>query len=170
MDKTLMELRTPNVVRVYSEVVKCRIGNDLGVDKDALVLYTKDIVNMLSQIQTSDGWVNLEAANWRKDGEQWTPYLQVVEMLILLGMKLNVVEICSATLGEGTALKIHNVYEHKGKYYRRADVFYNVFEFMDFCNKWKLTPDNSETELFEDEEGVGNIIYWNKLKTEVNDD
>lgn len=85
-----MELRSYNVVRVYKDCVKCRIGNDIGIDKDRLEGHREDIKSMCSQIARWKGHTYLFTANIRKDGETWTPYLQIVEMLILLGYKIGV--------------------------------------------------------------------------------
>lgn len=87
-----MELRSFNVERVYKESVKCVIGEDLGINKDKLDEYTPAIKDMLSQIKTVDGYVHLCACNRRKDDEIWTPYLQIVEMLIRMGAKIGCVE------------------------------------------------------------------------------
>lgn len=85
-----MELRSYNVERVYKDCVKCRIGNELGVYKEQLERHKEDIKSMCSQIAHYNGWTLLAMANIRKDGETWTPYLQIVEMLILLGAKIGV--------------------------------------------------------------------------------
>lgn len=86
-----MELRSYNVMKVYHESVKCIIGNDLGIDKK---LFQDNIVNirsMLKQIKTVDGKAHLCACNKRTDGETWTPYLQIVEMIIRMGAKAGMV-------------------------------------------------------------------------------
>lgn len=87
-----MELRSYNVERVYSESVRCVIAEELGVDKEALRRNTPFIIDMISQIETVDGFAHLCACNKRTDGEIWTPYLQIVEMLIRLGKKVGCVE------------------------------------------------------------------------------
>lgn len=87
-----MELRSYNVERVYKETVKCVLGGEIGVDKDALVKNTPAIKDMLSQIKTNDGYVHLCACNRRIDDEIWTPYLQIVEMLIRMGGKIGCVK------------------------------------------------------------------------------
>ena len=87
-----MELRSFNVEKIYHECVKCSFGEDLGVNKDKLHEHTDNIVSMIEQINfNEDGRVVLMCANVRKDGEVWTPYLQIVEMLIRLGKRLNLV-------------------------------------------------------------------------------
>ena len=88
----MMELRSFNVERVYKESVKCVIGEDLGIDKTKLNENAPAIKDMLSQIRTTDGYVHLCACNRRKDGEIWTPYLQIVEMLIRMGARIGCVE------------------------------------------------------------------------------
>lgn len=88
-----MELRSYNVERVYKDCVKCRIGNEIGVDKEQLENHKEDIKSMCSQIAHYNGWTLLATANIRKDGEIWTPYLQIVEMLILLGAKVEVLQV-----------------------------------------------------------------------------
>lgn len=97
----MMELRSFNVELVWHESVKCRINDDLGIDKDVLESYRKDVYEMLTQI---DWFVSpviggapiygkvLWGCNMRKDGEIWTSYLQIIEMLILLGKTLGYVE------------------------------------------------------------------------------
>ena len=87
-----MELRSYNVEKVYAESVKCRIGNDLGVDKESLERNIPNIKDMLFQIYTLNREVPFNRCNYRTDGEMWTPYLQIVEMLILLGKKIGCVE------------------------------------------------------------------------------
>ena len=88
--KYKMELRSYNVERVYKDCVKCRIGDELGVDKEQLERHKEDIKSMCSQIARWKGHTYLVTANIREDGETWTPYLQIVEMLILLGAKIGV--------------------------------------------------------------------------------
>ena len=87
-----MELRSYNVERVYKDCVKFRIGNDLGVNKPELLLREAEIKSMIKQIARSNGKTILSMANLRTDGETWTPYLQIVEMLIRMGRKMGVVE------------------------------------------------------------------------------
>ena len=87
-----MELRSYNVERVYKDCVKCCIGEDLGINKEQLSLHTEDIKDMCSQIALWNGWTLLAFANIRKDGEIWTPYLQIVEMLIRMGKRIGVVD------------------------------------------------------------------------------
>lgn len=82
-----MELRSFNVERIYKESVKCVIGEDLGIYKDKFAKYVPAIKDMLSQIKTTDGYAHLCACNRRRDGEIWTPYLQIVEMLIRMGAR-----------------------------------------------------------------------------------
>lgn len=84
----MVELRSYNVERVYKESVKCVIGEDLGVNKNKLTENITAIKEMLSQIKTTNGYVHLCACNRRKDDEIWTPYLQIVEMLIRMGAKI----------------------------------------------------------------------------------
>lgn len=86
-----MELRSYNVERVYKESVKCVIAEDLGIDKTKFKMYANDIRDMLYQIKTVDGKAHLCACNRRVDDEIWTPYLQIVGMLIRMGKKLNLV-------------------------------------------------------------------------------
>lgn len=100
-----MELRSYNVEKIYQESVKCVIGEDLGIDKDIFYRNSSSIRDMLSQIQTTNGYVHLCACNRRTDGEYWTPYLQIVEMLIRMGAKLGCVKY-SGKLKEDTLIKI----------------------------------------------------------------
>ena len=86
-----MELRSYNVERVWLESVKCVIGEDLGVDRDQLLNHKSDIESMVSQVQTTnEGLVIAKLFNVRRDGETWTPYFQIVEMLIRMGKKVGV--------------------------------------------------------------------------------
>jgi hypothetical protein len=88
-----MELRSFNVERIYRESVKCVIGEDLGVDKEQLNENAPHIKDMLSQILLLEGNKTLlRLCCVRKDGEKWTPYLQIVEMLIRMGAKLGYVQ------------------------------------------------------------------------------
>lgn len=87
----MMELRSYNVERIYRESVKCTIGEDLGIDKDKFTKNIPAIKEMLSQIHTT-GYFYLCTCNRRKDGEIWTPYLQIVEMLIRMGAKIGCVK------------------------------------------------------------------------------
>lgn len=86
-----MELRSYNVERIYSESVRCRINEELAVDKDKLSASSDDVKDMLLQIKNIDGYVPLCLCNTRIDGELWTPYLQIVEMIIRMGKKLGYV-------------------------------------------------------------------------------
>lgn len=89
-----MELRSYNVERIYNEVVTCRIGDKIGVRKEMLEKYKGDIRSMLLQLKPFKlGVTVLYRCNIRTDDETWTPYLQIVEMLILLGEKIGMVSI-----------------------------------------------------------------------------
>lgn len=87
-----MELRSFNVERIYKESVKCIISEDLGIDRTKFNENVPAIKEMLSQIKTTDGYAHLCACNRRTDGEVWTPYLQIVEMLIRMGAKIGCVK------------------------------------------------------------------------------
>lgn len=87
-----MELRSFNVEKIWKSVVKCVIGDEIGVDKNELAAHKKDIESMVDQIDMDDeGNCPLVRCNKRKDGETWTPYLQIVEMLIRMGRKIGVI-------------------------------------------------------------------------------
>lgn len=88
----MMELRSFNVERIYKESVKCVIGEDLGIDKNKFNENVPAIKEMLSQIKTINGCAHLCACNRRTDDEIWTPYLQIVEMLIRMGARIGCVE------------------------------------------------------------------------------
>lgn len=88
----MMELRSFNVEWIYKESVKCSIGEDLGIDKDKFAENVPAIKEMLSQIKTTNGFAHLCACNRRTDDEIWTPYLQIVEMLIRMGAKIGCVK------------------------------------------------------------------------------
>ena len=45
-----MELRSFNVERIWRSVVKCVIGEDLGVNKENLIAHKKGIESMIDQI------------------------------------------------------------------------------------------------------------------------
>ena len=99
-----MELRSYNVERIYKEVVTCRIGDNIGVRKDVLEKYKGDIKDMLLQLKSFKlGITLLYRCSIRTDGEMWTPYLQIVEMLILLGEKIGMVSI-KGKLWRGTSI------------------------------------------------------------------
>ena len=88
----MIELRSFNVERIWQKTVICTIGNEIGVHRKELDKHTPAIRDMVSQIETDkDGNVPLMFCNHRKDGELWTPYLQIVEMLIRLGRKIGCV-------------------------------------------------------------------------------
>ena len=99
-----MELRSYNVERMYSECVKCRIGDEIGVNFEALKSNEGNIRSMLSQVYTLDGIAPLALCHTRIDGEVWTPYLQIVEMLILLGARIGAVEF-TGPLKSSTIIK-----------------------------------------------------------------
>ena len=103
LNKYKMELRSYNVERVYKDCVKCRIGNEIGIYKDRLEGHREDIKSMCSQISRWKGHTYLDLANIRTDGETWTPYLQIVEMLILLGAKIGVISF-EGQLNENTKI------------------------------------------------------------------
>lgn len=86
-----MELRSYNVERIYSQVVICEIQGRIGINKKELAKYSSDIEDMLHQIRTNGGYQYLMYCNNRVDGEIWTPYLQIVIMLIRMGEKLGIV-------------------------------------------------------------------------------
>ena len=100
-----MELRSFNVERLWNLCVKCSIGEDLGIDKEAFESNIPNIKDMLSQIRTFGGFVSVRHSCVRKDDETWTPYLQIVEMLVRMGRKAGFVEY-SGKLTSETLIKI----------------------------------------------------------------
>lgn len=100
-----MELRSFNVEKVWGECVICTLGEDIGIRKEEFTKSVPVIKEMLSQIQTVDGYAHLCACNKRKDGEVWTPYLQIVEMLIRMGAKIGCVKYTGKLKSE-TLVKI----------------------------------------------------------------
>lgn len=102
-----MELRSYNVERVYKDCVRCRIGNDIGVNKPELLLREAEIKSMIKQIARSNGKTILSMANLRTDDETWTPYLQIVEMLILLGAKIGIISF-EGQLNENTIIEFND--------------------------------------------------------------
>lgn len=97
-----LELRSFNVEKIWKESVKCVIGEDLGVDKKKFEENTPAIKSLISQIKTYDGQAHLCKCHIRHDDEIWTPYLQIVEMLIRMGARTGLIKY------EGT-LKIDTV-------------------------------------------------------------
>lgn len=87
-----MELRSYNVEKVYMESVKCILGEKLCINKDSFEQNIPVIKDMLSQIKTENGYAHFCACNRRTDDEIWTPYLQIVEMLIRMGAKIGCVQ------------------------------------------------------------------------------
>lgn len=80
----MTELRDFNVKRIYNDVVKCVIQDKIGVNPN-FESYKIEIGEMISQVSTdeNDSFI-LMKGHIRKDGEQWTPYLQPVIMLVQL--------------------------------------------------------------------------------------
>lgn len=91
-----MELRCYNVKEIWHECVKCRIGDDIGIYADKFELRKEDIKSMVSQIKNDHGETYCCECHIRQDGEQWTPYRQIVEMLILMGAKAGVLHFCGS--------------------------------------------------------------------------
>ena len=87
----MMELRSYNVEKIWNEVVIARIGSDIGVRAEPLKTHTEDIKDMLRQLAYKKNMAMY--FNTRSDGEVWTPYMQIVEMLLLLGSRLGYVKI-----------------------------------------------------------------------------
>ena len=100
-----MELRSTNVQRIWKETVLCVIGEDLGINKQKFEENKSNIKSMLSQIKTEDGYVYCCGCHIRTDGEQWTPYIQIIEMLLRMGKKIGCVKYVGA-LKEHTLIKI----------------------------------------------------------------
>ena len=100
-----MELRSYNVEKIWSKVVICTIGEDVGVRKTEFEVSVPAIKEMLSQVHTVNGYAHLCACCRRTDGEIWTPYTQIVEMLIRLGAKIGCVKY-SGRLKSETLVKI----------------------------------------------------------------
>lgn len=101
-----MELRSYNVERIYKACVKFRLGNELGIDKEVFFTYVDDIIDMCKQISWSKNKTVLQVANRRNDGEVWTPYLQIVEMLVLLGARVGIIKF-EGLLKEDTILEFN---------------------------------------------------------------
>lgn len=100
-----MELRSFNVEKIWSESVICTLGEDIGIRKDLFYSHEGEIREMLSQVNTDEGFVLFGQVHIRKDGETWTPYLQIVEMLVRIGKKIGAVHY-EGTLTENTLIKI----------------------------------------------------------------
>jgi hypothetical protein len=86
-----MELRSYNVEKVWREVVTVRMGNGIGVRRELLTQHTEDIKDMLGQLAYKKNMAMY--FNTRADGETWTPYMQIVEMLLLMGERIGCVKI-----------------------------------------------------------------------------
>lgn len=86
-----MELRCYNVTDIWYECVKCRIDDTIGIDKEKFEKRIPDIVSMVEQIKTDNGCIPCCECHIRKDGEQWTPFRQTIEMLLLLAEKAGAV-------------------------------------------------------------------------------
>jgi hypothetical protein len=84
-----MELRTFNVQRVYFYCVKCTIGDSIGVNHLKIEENRENIKSMVAQLPKNQP---LNKCHIREDGEQWTPYVQVVMMLVLLGIHIGVLK------------------------------------------------------------------------------
>lgn len=86
-----MELRSFNVERIYLETTQgCPM--DGPAFSETLAERKEEIKDMLSQVHTDESGSNeLWLCNTRKDGEVWTPYLQIVRMLINMGHALGLV-------------------------------------------------------------------------------
>lgn len=100
-----MELRSTNVQRIWKETVLCVIGEDLGINKQKFEENKSNIKSMLSQIKTEDGYAYCCDCHIRTDGEQWTPYIQIIEMLLRMGKKIGCVKYVGV-LKEHTLIKI----------------------------------------------------------------
>ena len=83
-----MELRSYNVRKVWADSVTCRLGSTIGVTEQ-FERNKPHIISLVSQIARKDRKMPLKLCNLRKDGEYWTPYLQIVEMIILMGKRCN---------------------------------------------------------------------------------
>ena len=100
-----MELRSYNVEYVYLHGVTVAIGDDIGVIKD-FSTFEEDLKSMIDQIATDNGGrVPFNKCHIREDGEMWTPYLQIVKMLILMGKRIGKVEF-ESPLTEQTIIRI----------------------------------------------------------------
>lgn len=90
-----MELRSYNVERIFKDCTTCVLGNLVGTRKEELEKHAADILDMIRQIPTEE--VDGKQCNVfglchnRRDGEQWTPYLQIIRMLLLLARRLDYV-------------------------------------------------------------------------------
>lgn len=102
----MTELRSFNVASIYNECVLCRIGNSIGV-KSTFYERKNEIVEMVSQLSLGNHGAPLNVLHKRTDGEQWTPYLQMVEILILMAYKLNIVTF-TGKLKASTIIKLKN--------------------------------------------------------------
>lgn len=89
----MMELRSYNVERLWKEIVVFEIGKVASYEVSKLDQHSNEIKAMVDQVRTSSENTTLfQFCNLRKDGEIWTPYLQIVEMLIRLGRAVGYVK------------------------------------------------------------------------------
>lgn len=86
-----MELRTYNVEDIWFTHVIIELDGVIGVRKSFWDQKEK-VKDMISQIANKDRTFILAQGHIRSDGEQWTPYLQIIRMLILMGEKLGLVK------------------------------------------------------------------------------
>ena len=98
-----MELRSYSVERIYGDCVKTTIGNEIGVNKEKLAENTHHIKSMIRQLPNN---TPLNKLHIRVDGETWTPYLQIVKMLVLLGEKIGAIEFEKPLEETTTIIKI----------------------------------------------------------------
>lgn len=148
-----MELRSFNVVKVWRSVVKCVIGEDLGVDKDALELHRKDIESMVDQIAMyKDGNCLLLECNKRIDGEVWTPYLQIVEMLIRMGRKIGALSY-DGSLGRFTL--VHRVFNFRIDRNKATNGFCSTFSYLgkEYYADLSYVLDKAECMIFNSDNG-----------------
>lgn len=134
-----MELRSFNVEKIWRSVVKCVIDDEIGVNKNELDAHKKDIESMIDQIDMDDeGNCPLLKCNRRKDGETWTPYLQIVEMLIKMGRKVGAITY------KGSLTKFTSVH--------RKDVVYDFVKENLKIERNKITSGLCSTFQYEGEE------------------
>ena len=90
-----MELRSYNVERIFKDCITCVLGNLVGTRKEELEKYAADILDMIRQIPTEEVAGKqcsvFGLCHNRRDGKQWTPYLQIIRMLLLLARRLDYV-------------------------------------------------------------------------------
>ena len=85
-----MELRSFNVQEIYKDCVRVSIKDTIEVTN--VKNFAKHKVNIQAMVEQLPDNTTLDKCHIRKDGEQWTPYLQIVKMIVLMGIHIGEIE------------------------------------------------------------------------------